>query len=213
MIACERLFIECFNCALYATRQRACLLSFILFMFVLLTQIPTVLLYFGRFSSTTVLTKIVKSVEFGNVLLTCLIHILSSIFVLKNISLHKIYINFGEENYWPVWRQQIKKHLDFFIPPLCYILCILPWYVFKHVIYTCDRVDPTTTLRLYFILIALANIPFTMTFIIYIYPSNVYINEFKRSSDMLMNKFFICGSRRVRTETDRSNVTQISSIS
>ncbi len=64
MIACERLFIECFNCALYATRQRAYLLSFILFMFVLLTQIPTVLLYFGRFSSTTVLTKIVKSVEF-----------------------------------------------------------------------------------------------------------------------------------------------------
>lgn len=213
MIACERLFIECFNFALYATRQRAYLLSLIIFIFVLLTQIPTFLLYFGRFSSLTIislLTKIVKGVEFANVLLTCLIHILSSLFVLKNISVHKVYINFGEKTYWPIWRQQMKKHLDFFIPPLCYIICILPWYLFKHVIYTCERIDPTTTSRLYFILIALANIPFTMTFLIDIYPSNVYINEFKRSTDVLIAKFFISNSQRKRTETD---LIQVSSIS
>lgn len=201
MIACERLFIECLDYPLYATRQRAFLLSFLLFLFVLLTQIPTFLLYFGRLSSSTVillLTQIVKSVEFANVLLTSLIHIVSSLFVLRNISVHKVYINFGEKTYWPVWRQQMKKHLDFFIPPLFYIFCILPWYLFKHVIYTCERVDPTTASRLYFILIALANIPFTMTFIIYVYPSNVYMNEFKRSMNMLMTNYYTYRSRRKR---------------
>jgi len=215
MIACERLFIECFNCALYATRQRACLLSFILFIFVLLTQIPTFLLFFGKFSTTTViptLAKIVKGIEFGAVLITCLLHILSSLLVLRNISVHKVYINLGEQKYWVVWRQQMKKHMDFFIPPICYILCILPWYLFKHVIYSCDRVSPTTTLRLYFILISLANIPFTMTFLIYIYPSNVYMDEFKHSLDALMTKIFICGTERKRTDSDLSNVTTISSV-
>jgi hypothetical protein len=215
MIACERLFIECFNCALYATRQRACFLSFLLFIFTLLTQIPTVLLFFGEFPTPTVipmLAKIVKSIEFGTVLITCLLHILSSLFVLKNISVHKVYINLDEQEYWLVWRQQMKKHIDFFIPPLCYILCILPWYLFKHVIYSCTRVSPTTTSRLYFILIALANIPFTMTFLIYIYPSNVYMNEFKRSSAVLMTKIFIYGRQRKRTRSDLSNVTQTVSI-
>jgi hypothetical protein len=215
MIACERLFIECFDCALYATRRRACRLSLILFIFVLLTQIPTVLLLFGKFSGPTVLptlVKIVKIIEFSTVLITCLLHIFSSVFVLRNISIHKIYINFGEEEYWFIWRQQMKKHIDFFIPPLCYIMCILPWYLFKHVIYSCDRVNPTTTLRLYFILIAFASIPFTMTFLIYIYPSNVYMNEFKRSLTALMTKIFIYEPQRKRTESDLSNVTQISSI-
>ncbi|CAF1154397.1 unnamed protein product [Rotaria sp. Silwood1] len=215
MIACERLFIECFDCALYATRQRACLLSFILFIFVLLTQIPTLLLYFGGFSASTVipiLTKTVKCIEFGTVLITCLLHIVSSLFVLKNISVHKVYINLGEQEYWFVWRQQMKKHMDFFVPPLCYILCILPWYLFKHVIYSCNRVSPTTTLRLYFILIALANVPFTMTFLIYIYPSKVYMNEFRRSLAVLVAKILIYGSHRKRTGSDLSNVTQNSSI-
>ena len=212
MIACERLLIECLDYPLYATRQRAFLLSFLLFLFVLLTQIPTFLLYFGRFSSSTMislLTKIVKSVEFANVLLTCLIHIVSSLFVLRNISVHKVYINFGEKTYWLVWRQQMKKHLDFFIPPLCYIFCILPWYLFKHVIYICERVDPTTASRLYFILITLANIPFTMTFIIYVYPSKVYMNEFKRSIDMIMTNYFTCQWRRKSS----ANIVQISVIS
>ncbi|CAF4024112.1 unnamed protein product [Rotaria sp. Silwood2] len=214
MIACERLFIECFNYALYATRQRACLLSSMLFIFVLLTQIPQVLLYFGRFSASTVtpiLAKTVKCVEFSTVLVTCVLHILSSLFVLKNISVHKVYINFGEQEYWFVWRQQMKKHMDFFIPPLCYILCILPWYLFKHVIYSCYHVSPATTLRLYFILIALANIPFTMTFLIYIYPSKVYMNEFKRSLAVLRTKLCIYRSNREITGSDMSNITQISS--
>jgi hypothetical protein len=216
MIACERLFIECFNFALYATRQRACLVSIIFFIFVLLTQIPTALLNFGGFSASsiiTILTKVVEGREFGTVLITCLLHILSSLLVLRNISVHKVYINLGEQKYWLVWRQQMKKHMDFFIPPICYILCILPWYLFKHVIYSCDHVSPRTTSILYFILIALANIPFTMTFLIYIYPSNVYMNEFRRSLVVLIIKTLIYGSGRKRTSSDLSNVTQISSIS
>jgi hypothetical protein len=181
----------------------------------LLTQIPTVLLFFDGFSPPTAkltLTKIMKSIEFGTVLLTCLIHIFSSLFVLRNISVHKVNINLGEQEYWPVWRQQIKKHMYFFIPPLYYILCILPWYLFKHVIYSCERISPTTTLRLYFILITLANIPFTMTFLIYIYPSKVYMNEFRRSLNVLMTKIFMYKPYRKRTSSDLSNVTQDSSI-
>ncbi|CAF1049634.1 unnamed protein product [Adineta steineri] len=289
MIACERLFIECFNCALYATRKRACYLSFIILIFTFLTQIPTFLLYFGNFDISTIFPNLVKSVkciefgtvlitclihilsslfvlrnisvhkvyinsgeekywvvwrqqmkkhmdffipplcyilcivfpnlvksvkciEFGTVLITCLIHILSSLFVLRNISVHKVYINSGEEKYWVVWRQQMKKHMNFFIPPLCYILCIVPWYLFKHVIYSCDRIGPAMTLRLYLILITLANIPFTMTFAIYIYPSNVYINEFKRSLIVLMTKVFRYDPQRERADSNLSNVTQIYTI-
>ena len=99
MIACERLFIVCFNRPLYKSRQRACFVSFILFIFVLLTQIPTSLLLFGQFSESTtisVLKEVMKSIEFVIVLITCLLHILSSLFVLKNISLHKVYLNLGE---------------------------------------------------------------------------------------------------------------------
>ncbi|CAF1079139.1 unnamed protein product [Adineta steineri] len=158
------------------------------------------------------LIKSVKCIEFGTVLITCLIHILSSLFVLRNISVHKVYINSGEEKYWVVWRQQMRKHMNFFIPPLCYILCIVPWYLFKHVIYSCDRIGPTMTLRLYLILITLANIPFTMTFAIYIYPSNVYINEFKRSLIVLMTKVFRYEPQRERTDSNLSNVTQIYTI-
>ena len=215
MIACERLCIECFNRSLYASRQRAYFVSFILFIFVFLTQIPTVLLFFGPLSLPTTISTLketMKTIEFVTVLITCLLHILSSLCVLKNISLHKVYLHLNEQEYWLVWRQQMKKHIDFFIPPLCYILCILPWYLFKHLIYSCDRVSPTATSNLYFILIALANIPFTMTFLIYIYPSNVYMNEFKRSLAVVMTKLMIFGRSRKRTGSDLSNTTQTSLV-
>ena len=215
MIACERLCIECFNYALYATRQRACLISLFFFLLTLLTQIPTFFVYFDRFSVPIVkpiLSQTVKSMEFATVLLTCLLHILSSLLILTKISLHKVYINLNEQQYWFVWRQQMHKHLDFFVPPLCYILCILPWYLFKHVIYSCDRISPTATSCLYLILIALANIPFTMTFLIYIYPSIVYMNEFRRSAAAFMIKFFSYGPHRKRTVSDLSYSTQNTTI-
>ena len=215
MIACERLCIECFKFALYATRRRAYIFSFILFMVTLLTQIPTILLVVGNsFSSTviSILEGFLKGIEFSIVLITCLLHILASLIVLQRISVHKVYINLGEQRYWVVWRQQMRNHGEFFIPPLCYVICILPWYLFKHVIYSCDRVSPTSALRLYFILVTLANIPFTMTFLIYVYPSNVYINEFELSWSALMKKIFICVRKRKRNNDDPSNVTQIFTI-
>lgn len=94
MIACERLCIECFNFALYATGQRACLISLIIFLLTLLTQLPTLFVYFDHFSVPTMkplLSQTVKSIEFVTVLLTCLLHILSSILILTKISLHKVY--------------------------------------------------------------------------------------------------------------------------
>ncbi len=64
-----------------------------------------VLLYFGKFSTSTVISstlgKIVQGIEFSIVLITCLVHILSSLVVLKYISAY----NLDEQEHWFVWRQ------------------------------------------------------------------------------------------------------------
>ena len=52
----------------------------------------------------------------------------------------------------------------------------------------------------------------TESYYIYIYPSNVYMNEFERSLIVLMTKTFHYGPQRKRTDSDLSNVTQISSM-
>lgn len=191
MIACERMLIECFQCPLYGTRKRACLICPILFVGVFLTQVPSL----PSDSAINLLSAVpmidsIKCVELQIVLSACIVQVISSLFVLWKISTRKMCLNRGERAYRSVWWQQVKKHASFFIPPLCYILCTSPWHLFEHFIYSCDRFDPSTALYLYLVLITIANIPFTMTFLIYIYPSRVYMHEYKKSLAVLMTRVF-----------------------
>jgi hypothetical protein len=109
------------------------------------------------------------------------LHILSIISVLTHIIRRKIIFTDAERHDWgKIVCQQLKKHKDFFIPPIIILTCTLPHVLLTNLSrsITQHRCNMNTYLRLHIALDFLYYSPQTIGFFIYIYPSNVYMNQF-----------------------------------
>ncbi len=109
-----------------------------------------------------------------------IINVLCSVFVLISIARHQAFIRLSD-NCYSHFCAQISKHRDFFIAPLFILVVSLPHEVFAHYMNICIDSSQKSFLRLHIMLIFFQYLPYTLTFLIYIYPSRVYLEEFRRT--------------------------------
>ncbi|CAF4217718.1 unnamed protein product, partial [Rotaria magnacalcarata] len=61
-----------------------------------------------------------------HVVVPCVAHVVCSLCVLTTIARWKIFIRGIDNKFFLVWFQELCLHRDFFVPPLCLLVCILP---------------------------------------------------------------------------------------
>ncbi|CAF1048248.1 unnamed protein product [Didymodactylos carnosus] len=199
-IAVERLLIECFNYSLYRTRKYSFIFSMILFNLIFLTHItefkrrklkpdpisPNIYrCTYDHFEWSDETWDIIDRIgrrEHLHIGVPCFLHLISTISILIHIVKHKIYINEAENQFCQVLLIQVKKHKDFFIPPILIILCSLPRLLFELITpRDCLESNMKFKLRMCIVFRYIYYLPQTIPFFIYVYPSSVYMNQFHRT--------------------------------
>jgi len=76
----------------------------------------------------------------------------------------------------------LKSHLLIFIPPTAYIICILPYTIANNTVnpaypyYQCGILLSEFVIKI--IMDALKDIPYPLTWLLFVYPSRVYMTEY-----------------------------------
>jgi hypothetical protein len=190
--AIERILVESDVLQLFGSRQHSFIVSIFLFITVNLSRIYGIFyrhiithpflknLKLCEFTPTPSIKILDNVAEMFHLIGPCLVHFLCALWVLFRIIKHKIDLNYDAQatpsQWWSTWKQQIRNHMDFLIPPLLIMICILPHVITFHLLITCS--DTLFRMRLNVILNYLVHIPEIFTFFIYIYPSNIYWKQF-----------------------------------
>jgi hypothetical protein len=192
-IAIERVFIECFNFNMNGSRIRELCVSFLIILYVGASNIDEI---FIRRISKDALGREVCIYDFDgyptwrhfdivfsytHVVVPCVVHFVCSICVLTTIARRKIFIRSTDYKFCHVWLQQLYFHRDFFIPPICLILCILPHGILGHLIKTCIPYSDKFKLRLHISFVLLLFVPQMLGFVLYVYPNDIYWKEFQQT--------------------------------
>ena len=199
-IAVECMLIECFNYSLYRTRKYSVTFSVILFSLTFLTHItefkrrklkPDPILPnvyrctrqdFEGSEKTWEIFDTIFTREYLHIAVPCLLHLISTIFILRHIVKHKIIMNEIENQFWQILILQLKKHQQFLIPPILFILCTLPRLLLELIKSRyCLESNMTFILRIYIIFNYIYYLPQTIPFFIYVYPSSVHMNQFRQT--------------------------------
>ncbi|CAF3823716.1 unnamed protein product [Adineta steineri] len=192
-IAVERVFIECWNFNVNGSRLRALLISGMIILYTCGSNLDDI---FIRRISNDPLGNLICTYDFdryptwryldivfsyAHVVIPCLVHLICSVCVLTTIARRKIFIRSTNDKLYKVWLQQLFIHRDFFIPPICIILCTLPHGILGHLLETCIPYSDKFKLRLHISFVLLLYIPQTLSFILYIYPNEIYWKEFQKT--------------------------------
>lgn len=201
-IAIERVFIECFDFSIHGSRIRGICVSSMIILYVAGSNIDEI---FIRRISTDRTGRDVCIYDFDgyptwrrfdivfsytHVIIPCVVHFVCSMCALTTIARRKIFIGSTEENFCRVWLQQLYLHRDFFIPPICLILCILPHGILGHLLKPCIPYSDKSKLRLHISFVLLLFAPQMLNFILYVYPNEIYFNEFQQT--FLYRKLCCC---------------------
>lgn len=114
-----------------------------------------------------------------------ILHVISIISILFDIIRRKIMLTEANRSCWgKIIRQQLKRHKDFFIPPILILICTLPHVVLTNrsstnMFNNCSKPNMNLYLRLHIALDYLYYSLQTIGFFTYIYPSKVYMNQFR----------------------------------
>jgi hypothetical protein len=220
-IAVERLLIQLFHYSHYRTRKYAIMFLIILFIFLSSASVITALgrtvgkspifsttyyvCSFNRFPNENwkIANKVISS-SYVHVITPLALSSLSIVLTITHIIRHKITLTDLERNSWlSLIKQQILKHRDFFIPPLVIIICTLPERLLINIAdgYCIEKSMHKFYLRLHIAFDFLLYMPLVLPFFIYIYPSNVYMNQFRKTEIVKWIKLKIC-SRCCRTSSN-----------
>ncbi|CAF0836858.1 unnamed protein product [Adineta ricciae] len=192
-IAVERVLIECWNFSINGSRWRALCISIGIIIYACVSNLDDIFIREITFDpvGNPVCTynfdghpfwrpfDIVFS--YAHVIIPCVIHLICSICVLTTIARRKIFICSTEDKLYQVWFRQLFIHKDFLIPPVCLILCVLPHGILGHLLQTCIPYSDKAKLRLHIAFVLLLYIPQTLTFLLYIYPNDIYWKEFQQT--------------------------------
>jgi hypothetical protein len=193
-IAIERVLIQCFKLSLYRTRKWPVVFVSLLCIVICGEQIYRVSnfvpiavdnrLNLSHVSCRTYYNQTalpyIDILDSVHIITPVIINLLCSVFVLISIARHQAFIRLSD-NYYSHFCGQISKHRDFFIAPLFILVTSLPHEVFAHYMNICIDSSQKSFLRLHITLIFFQYLPHTFTFLIYIYPSRVYLEEFRRT--------------------------------
>ncbi|CAF3768875.1 unnamed protein product [Adineta steineri] len=111
-----------------------------------------------------------------------LIYFPATIFVLISFATHIYHYGTGEKSKKKIFFILLKKHLFIFIPPIVCVLCVVPyqiWFTFRspgQAYFGCGISAAEYYYKI--ILQTLPSIPMTVTWCLFVYPSNVYMTEF-----------------------------------
>jgi hypothetical protein len=201
-VSIERVLIQCYNYSFYRSRKYAITISVLL---ILLTAAANITAFIGWKSAVHPIVPSMRLCKFRqfpahwklvdeivnsmyiHFVLPWILHVLSIICVLINIIRRKIILTDTERCDWSkIMCQQLKKHKSFFIPPIIILTCTLP-----HVLLTnlggsstqnsCLKSTINAYLRLHIAFDFLYYSLQTIGFFTYIYPSNVYMNQFRET--------------------------------
>jgi hypothetical protein len=196
-LAVERMLIECFNFrySLYRTRRYSIVSSVFLLLVLSLINVSRILgsqtvanpvdgnyhvCVFGNHPSFA--WKMADQISHHAYLhygVPLLLHLSSTILLLRHIAAHKIYVSCLTKSHWPIiCLQQVRSHKEFFIPPLLIILCTIPRFLVQELLEQCAQ----SSMKFYWkfhILLAMFNYASQIvTCFIYIYPSRIYRRQY-----------------------------------
>ena len=195
-ISIEKMLIECLNFRVGGSRRRAVIASIGFF---LLSAIANLANIFARhysldpsgypiciydFTSNPNWGHFNKAFSYINIIVPILFHIVCSICILTTIARRKILIQSSKrscQHLCAVWFKQLYAHRDFFIPPLCMILFVFPNSIYGHLLNICVTSSDVVKLRLHIAFVLMLHGPLILTFLVYIYPSEIYTREFQET--------------------------------
>ena len=192
-VAVERVFLECWNFSFHGSRRRGLFLSLVIISYACGANVDEI---FTRSISTDLMGNFICTYDFGtypvwhridvffsytHVVVPCAMHLLCSVCVLTTIARRKIFIGSADSGFCSVWLLQLYCHRDFLIPPICIILCLLPHGILGHLLETCIPYSDKVKLRLHISLILLLYVPQMLSFVLYVYPNDIYFKEFQQT--------------------------------
>ncbi|CAF2765642.1 unnamed protein product [Rotaria sp. Silwood2] len=190
-IAIERILIDCWNFQTQGRRTYGLIVSTIIIVYVCCSNIDEIFL---RHISADITGEEICTYDFDrypiwrridivfsytHVLIPCVIHFVSSVYVLTVIARRKIFNRGLENKFFHIWFEQLYINRDFFIPPICLIFCILPHAILGHLLKICIPCSDKSKLRLHISFVLLLFVPQMLSFILYVYPNKKYWKEFQ----------------------------------
>ena len=116
-----------------------------------------------------------------HVVIPCIIHIICSICILTTITRRKVFLDGTNQFICCVWFKQMYNHRDFFIPPICIIICLFPNSIYVNLLKICIPYSDLVQLRLHISFVLLLHMPYIFAFMVYVYPSELYSGEFRQT--------------------------------
>lgn len=192
-IAVERVFIECFNSNFLGSRTRSLAVSLLIILYVSASNIDEIFIrritqdILGRdvctynFDDYPTWRKFDIVFSYTHFVIPCIAHIICSICALTTIARRKIFVGISNNKFFREWIRQLYLHRDFFIPPVCLIVCLLPHGLLGHLLSICIPYTNIFMLRLHISFVLLLFVPEMLSFILYVYPNEIYWKEFKQT--------------------------------
>ncbi|CAF2052369.1 unnamed protein product [Rotaria magnacalcarata] len=236
-IAVERTFIECLNFSIHGNRKRGLVVSVIITVYVTCSNLDEIFIRrlsaypmgnqvciydFERYPTWRRLDIIFSYIH---VVVPCVVHVVCSLCVLTTIARWKIFIRGIDNKFFRVWFQELCLHRDFFVPPLCLLVCILPHGIIDHLLNTRIPYSNKLQLRFHIVFVLLLFIPQLFSFILYVCPNRKYWKEFQHTiifrkiccyfyqKNQRLRRQRLIGSPMIPLRTSISTISQATSIS
>ncbi|CAF1469738.1 unnamed protein product [Adineta ricciae] len=182
-VALEHALIVYFDCRLYGTQRRSIIISILGFCMTISTGIPMIINQCKWNTKYRTLSKRITSGFFYTVaVLAGVTYFVAILIVLINFALRVYHINNQSIPRTKIFFILIQRHLFIFIPPIVYGLCVIPypiWFPFKGRTQAYFHCGISTVEYVFKIIVqALPDIPPVITWLIFVYPSNVYMTDF-----------------------------------
>jgi hypothetical protein len=191
LLVIEFILLECFDLSIYRSRRFSVLSTIIC---IILTSGSHLHELIGRrpspdpdqpnsytckymYSSTVdTIDKVLRAIH---VIIPCTIHFTASIWMLISMSRRTMRVR-DRHDFCRIFGAACIKRKHFFVPPLFIILSNLP-HLILHLKDTCEDARDISLLRLHVAFNILVYLPPSVTFFIYIYPSESYMHRFKKT--------------------------------
>ncbi|CAF3136083.1 unnamed protein product [Rotaria sp. Silwood2] len=185
----EFVLLECFNFNIYRSRRFSVLSSTIGLILTIGSHMHEIIArrplpdpmhpdsYSCTFAYTLPLDIIDKILRVCHVIIPLAIHFIGSICMLISITRRTLLVR-DRKDYFSVFISACIKRKHFFVPPLFIIVSNLP-HLILHLKDQCEDARDISLLRTHIAFNILVYLPPSITFLIYIFPSNSYMYKFK----------------------------------
>ncbi|CAF0849983.1 unnamed protein product [Adineta steineri] len=183
LIALERALIICSTVSMNTSRWRSIKIIFISLCFII-PNCLLMLIYRCEWTSPhgTIKSRLTSALIYTVDFLTGVIYVVSTIIILKNFASRIFNFTVVKQPRWKIYRTLLKTHFFIFLPPVIYLLCVLPYQIW----YPINRSKQAflhcgiSFIEYIFKILAkqLPTVSTAITWLIFIYPSDVYMNEF-----------------------------------